>query len=117
MTEIETAGDGWVELTGSSCSLPTAQKPLREAEFDALFAAWVRGVQRESPTSARFTLRRDEAVAGRLAELTAREAQCCSFFAFTLTIATDRLELRVDVPDAHADVLDALVERARTLAG
>lgn len=101
----------------ASCSLPTADRPLRVAEFDALFTGETTTVARDSPTSARFGLRFDPAVAGRAAELSARETQCCSFFRFDLTVSADLLELLVSVPAAHAGVLDALVARAQAAAG
>lgn len=104
----------WVETASSSCSLPTAAKPLRLAEFGALFTTEITAAARAGKTTARFTLRPDPELAARVAELSSREAQCCSFFEFTLTMTAERLEWTVRVPDAHADILDAVIDRAQT---
>ena len=96
----------------SACTLPTAEQPLRVAEFDDLFATSVRGVERPEP--GRLTLRLEPTpdVAATAAGLAARETACCSFFTFTLTAGAGRLELGVAVEPGHLDVLDALAERA-----
>lgn len=71
-----------------ACTLPTAQLPLRLAEFDDLFRADAVRVRRVDACQAEFELRADPAAAGRAAELAARETGCCSFFTFTLTVRT-----------------------------
>lgn len=112
MTSIDaSSAAAWADIAGPSCSLPTTERPLRLAELDALIVETT-AIERDAPTAARFVLRFDPAVAGRTAELTARETQCCSFFEFTLTVAGGSIELLVQVPETHVDVLDALVERA-----
>lgn len=78
MTNTQTSEKNWVDVASPSCSLPTVQKPLRLAEFDALLTAETLSVDRLSPTEATFILRSEPAVAGQAAELSAREAQCCS---------------------------------------
>lgn len=95
-----------------ACTLPTAERPLRVAEFDALFAEATRGVRRVSPELLRFELVSDPDVAARSAELAARETTCCSFFTFTLTADGAGLWLDVAVPGSRTDVLDALAARA-----
>lgn len=118
MTSTDASSVGtWADIAGSSCSLPTTERPLRLAEFDALLIGETTAIDRDAPTAARFVLRCDPAVAGQAAELSARETQCCSFFEFTLTMAGGRIELRVRVPETHIDVLDALVERANSAEG
>lgn len=112
MDPNETGTGVWVP---QACSLPTAERPVREAEFDALFATGVRGVDR-APGRARLALDPAPQVAARAAELAAKETQCCSFFTFTLTATDGQLSLDVAVPDAHVAVLDALAERAGRLA-
>ena len=63
-------------------------------------------------------LRAEPEVAGRAAELAARETGCCSFFAFTLTATGGALTLDASVADPHVEVLDALAARAsETAAG
>jgi hypothetical protein len=93
-----------------ACTLPTADRPLRVAEFDHLFATVLRDQQRLSPTRLRWRL--DPAAEATARELTRRESACCSFFSFTFTTETDTLLLGVEVPAAHVDVLDALAARA-----
>jgi hypothetical protein len=93
-----------------ACTLPTAQRPLRLAEFDELFATAVRGQQRVSPTRLRWLLDPAAEATGR--DLTGRETQCCSFFTFTFTPADAVVQVHVEVPAAHVHVLDALAERA-----
>lgn len=102
------------ELTwvSQSCTLPTSQRPLRVAEFDELFATALRGVQRRTATSLQLMLDLDAEEQAR--ELTARETECCSFFTFTVGRGDDAVHLDVEVPPAHAPVLDALAERAAT---
>jgi hypothetical protein len=96
-----------------ACTLPTAEQPLRLAEFDDLFATALRGQQRISPTELRWRL--DGAAEIRARDLTARESSCCSFFAFTVEPDAGAVNVGVRVPPAHVDVLDALAERAAAL--
>jgi hypothetical protein len=95
----------------AACTLPSTDRPLRVAEFDALFAAAVRDVRRSSPTELSVTLAAAPGRADLVRDLTRRETECCSFFTFELAEG-DPLQLRITVPPAHADVLDALAERA-----
>jgi len=92
-----------------SCTLPTAERPLRLAEFDELFATSVREVESPSPTRARMRLAGVDPA--RVRDLTAREAECCSFFTFT--VSENPLTLEIEVPPSYASVLDSLVQRAR----
>jgi thioredoxin len=95
------------------CTLPTAQQPLRVAEFGDLFVASLRGLERVSPTVLRLEL--DAAAEGRARELASRESRCCGFFTFTFDTATNgMLGLRVQVPAARVDVLDGLAAQARS---
>lgn len=109
MTQDIVLAQGWAP---PACTLPTADQPLRVAEFDALFAETVQGVRREERARLRLELAFGPEHAARAAELTARESGCCSFFTFTLTIAGGGLTLDVAVPPEHAEVLDALQARA-----
>ncbi|MEV4296463.1 hypothetical protein [Microbispora rosea] len=100
----------------SACTLPTTEQPLRVAEFDTLFATAVRAVRRPGRERLRLELACSPEHAARAAELTARENGCCSFFAFTLTVADGGLALEVAVPPEHIEVLDALQARAVSAA-
>lgn len=113
MTQNIAINPEWVP---SACTLPTAEQPLRVAEFDALFTDAVRTVTRPERTRLRLDLAFHPEHAGRAAELTARENTCCSFFTFTLTIADGSLTLEVAVPARQAEILDALQARAAAAA-
>jgi hypothetical protein len=94
----------------ASCTLPSADRPLRLAEFAELFRTAAHAVDRESPTRLRLRLDDDPAVASAARDLAAREAACCAFFTFTFG---DGGQLTVDVPAAQAMVLDGLERLAR----
>ncbi|MBY8873979.1 hypothetical protein K7640_19305 [Micromonospora sp. PLK6-60] len=109
-----TTDDAWVP---DSCALPTAERPLRLAEFDQFFRDSVRGVDRRSGRHLRLWLAGDGQVEEAARELTARESSCCSFFAFDVSRSgPDLLALDVRVPAAHVDVLDGLAARAASAA-
>ncbi|MCP2341566.1 hypothetical protein [Actinomadura rupiterrae] len=114
------AGEAWVageEWAPDACRLPTAERPVREAEFDALFAEAVIAVEQVAAGRVRLRLKAEPQVAGRAAELAARETRCCSFFTFVLTACGGELALEVSAADQHAPVVAALAERARAVAG
>jgi hypothetical protein len=102
-------------LVPEACALPTAERPLRLAEFDDLFATALRDQQRLSPTRLRWRL--DPAAEQAARGLTGRESECCPFFSFTFAPADGAVHLEVAVPEAHVDVLDALVDRAAARIG
>ncbi|WP_327092520.1 hypothetical protein OIE66_18325 [Nonomuraea sp. NBC_01738] len=104
------------EWVPSACTLPTAEQPLRVAEFDALFADAVQALERPERTRLRLELVFSPEYAARAAELSARENGCCSFFTFTLTVADGRLALEVAVPAEQVEVLEALQARAGAAA-
>jgi hypothetical protein len=70
-----------------SCTLPTAEQPLRVAEFDDLFATAVTGAERAEPGRLTLRLEPTPEVAATAARLAVEEAGCCSFFTFALTTA------------------------------
>lgn len=99
----------------SECTLPTAERPLRVAEFDELFASALRAQARPDPTHLRLTLDGADRVEATTRDLIARETACCSFFAFTVTRTADReLQLDIRVPQNRTDVLDGIAARAAT---
>ena len=99
-----------LEWAPSACTLPTAERPLRQAEFDELFAS-AAGATRPSPGELRIAFPASSELAGTAASLAARETRCCSFFRFTLTVAAGELTLGVSVGEPHIEVLDALAAR------
>jgi hypothetical protein len=112
LNEIGTGTGAASAWAPQACTLPTTERPLRVAEFDALFAEAVRDIERIEPGRLRLGLAADPQVAGRAAELAAVETGCCSFFTFTLTATGGGLSLEVTVPGQYVEVLDALAERA-----
>lgn len=110
MTDQSPVEQGWVP---EACTLPTAEKPLRLAEFDALLSAAAGGGNRLSPRHLRVTLAGGEDLAASVRDLAERETQCCSFFTFTVQTPTPgAVRLDIEVPAGHVDVLDALQARA-----
>jgi hypothetical protein len=95
-----------------ACTLPTAEQPLRVAEFDALFEQAVTRVVRVGAGRVRLDLRAEAGVAERVAKLAVAETGCCSFFTFALTVSGGALSLEITVPDEHNEVLDALAGRS-----
>jgi len=81
-----------------------------------MFVTAVTGAHRTTAEQATFRLRPDPALAARVADLTVRETQCCSFFTFGLMASGGRLELTVAVPPAQTAVLDALFHQGAALA-
>ena len=102
-----------------ACTLPTAERPLRLAEFDDLFTG-LTSLDRLSPVHVRMHLVGAAGLEDTVRDLTARETECCSLFTFTATpipsADRDRLTLDVEVPSAHTTVLEALAKRAETIA-
>jgi hypothetical protein len=104
------AGASAASWASAACTLPSVERPLRAAEFDTLFATSLRRVQRVAVTRLLLTLDAGAEAAAR--DLTAREAECCSFFTFTITAFGDELRIAVEVPTSYVAVLDALAKRA-----
>lgn len=104
------------EWVPQSCTLPTAEQPVRVREFDDLFARSLHSVEQVDQTQLRLTI--DASAEGTASELTERETGCCSFFTFTFGQADDgRVVIDVTVPAAHTDVLTTLASRAASIAG
>lgn len=103
-----------------ACTLPTAERPLRLAEFDELFATAVRDVERIDATHARFHLTGPAGLVAQVRDLTARETECCSFFAFATTPQPaadgEAAVLDVEVPPPYVDVLASLAQLAAARA-
>lgn len=93
-----------------ACTLPREERPLRQAEFGALFAAALRALYRVDPVHLRMIL--DPGFEQLTRDLTDREVACCSFFTFTLERSGDDLWLDIQVPPSEAGVLEALASQA-----
>jgi hypothetical protein len=101
-------------LTTDACTLPTAERPLRLAEFDTLFATSARSVTRDDE-AVRIRLAGPAGLRDRVRELAARETSCCSFFTFLVDGQDDDLTMRISVPPERREILDALADRAEEL--
>nr|WP_042189280.1 hypothetical protein [Kibdelosporangium sp. MJ126-NF4]CEL18449.1 hypothetical protein [Kibdelosporangium sp. MJ126-NF4]CTQ97932.1 hypothetical protein [Kibdelosporangium sp. MJ126-NF4] len=114
--DLTTATDVPGSWVSAACTLPTAEQPLREAEFDDLFVSAVRKAELLDSARLRLELEPTVEVAGTAAALVVRETGCCSFFTFTLTATAATLALEVSVSSAHVEVLAALAARAAALS-
>ncbi|CUU59370.1 hypothetical protein Ga0074812_12747 [Parafrankia irregularis] len=99
-----------------ACTLPSTARPLRIAEFDALFAATLHRTERVNARHLRLTLTGRDGLKETVRDLTDRESRCCSFFTFTVTPAGDQVVLDVEVPDTQTAVLDGLATLAAEAA-
>jgi hypothetical protein len=102
-------------LTTDACTMPTAERPLRLAEFDDLFATAVRSVERRG-ADVRMHLAGGEGLVDRVRDLAARETECCSFFTFAIAGTDADLTLDISVPPARQEILGALAARAEELS-
>jgi len=93
----------------ASCTLPTAAHPVRQGEFEALFATALTA-EPIAELHRRFSFAGGAALAATVRDLAARESACCSFFDFVVSTdpAAGRVVLDVRVPAAQASVLDGL---------
>jgi hypothetical protein len=103
---------GAVTWVPESCTLPTAEQPLRVAELDDLFATAVRPAERLGSTALLMHLPAGDETAAAARDLIARETGCCSFFVFELRVSAGGTELEVRVPASHSEVLAAMQQRA-----
>ena len=94
------------------CTLPTVEQPGRAKLFHDLVAA--SKVERPTDGHLRLGLEPTPEVAAHVADLAVREASCCLFFTFMLTIDSDGLWLDVTVPERHSGVLDAMIAQAQS---
>jgi hypothetical protein len=97
-----------------SCTLPTVERPLRVAGFDAVFAVAVRPAERVGPTLLRMHLPAGDGTVSTVRDLAARETGCCSFFSFEVRPLSAETQLEVRVPESRTAVLDAMQRRAES---
>jgi len=98
-------------MTTEACTLPTAERPLRLAEFETLFADHLSDLTWDGDRL-RLSLSGGADLRAVVADLTARESACCSFFDFSLSGAVDRVVLDVGVPPERREILDGLADLA-----
>ncbi len=103
-------------MTTDACTMPTAERPLRLAEFDTLFASSLTRLT-TGDEGVSMGLRGDTGLYDRVKDLATREATCCSFFTFIVDGTDTQVDLSISVPPARRDILDALVARATEVSG
>ncbi|MEU6896191.1 hypothetical protein ABZ934_31500 [Streptomyces sp. NPDC046557] len=94
-----------------SCTLPTEERPLRVAEWDALFAERLTSLSRPHQLRLRLALAGGPGIEDRVRDLVERESGCCSFFTFTTNVGEGQIMLDIAVDQVHEAVLDALAVR------
>ncbi|WP_063747231.1 thioredoxin family protein [Saccharothrix sp. NRRL B-16314] len=104
---------GWVSV--EACTLPTADQPMRLAEFEGLFTASLLVLRREESGWLRLRLDGGADVESRARDLTAREAECCAFFDFAVDRDGDQVVVDVRVPADKEVVLDGLAAQAEAV--
>ena len=93
-----------------ACTLGADEQVDRGAE-------WARMLTRASAREmvdarVQLTFPRDPALARELADLVAREVDCCGFFTFTLTVSHDAIVLDVSAPDEAKELVSAFIAPA-----
>ncbi|MFD9012015.1 hypothetical protein [Streptomyces sp. NPDC059552] len=68
-----------------SCTLPTEERPLRAAQWDALFFERLISLLRPQSLHLRLDPAGGEGVEDRVRDLVEPESGCCSFFTFATT--------------------------------
>ncbi|MFC9285130.1 hypothetical protein [Streptomyces sp. NPDC057052] len=94
-----------------SCTLPTEERPLRVAEWDALFSERLTSPSRPEPLRLRLDLAGGPGVEERVRDLAERESGYCSFFSFTVTPGENLIGLDIAVDQDHEAVLQELAPR------
>lgn len=111
-TRVQVYRCGMDELmTTDACTMPTTDRPLRLAEFDALFAEAVRSVAYEG-NLVRLHLSGPAGLRDRVRDLAERETACCSFFSFVIDGEPDDLMLEISAPPEQRNILKGLARRA-----
>ncbi|HTL84233.1 MAG TPA: hypothetical protein VL856_03565 [Acidimicrobiia bacterium] len=87
-----------------ACTLDAGEQVTRRDEWVSMFgrATARAGSRLTFPTS----------VAVELADLVAREVECCAFFTFTMTVAHGEVVLEVDAPPEANELVAAFVSLA-----
>lgn len=94
-----------------SCTLPTAERPVRLDEFTELLGS-ARSSERDDLTHLTVYFDNADGLADRARNLAARESSCCSFFDFTVAANAGDVIVGIRVPDQHSAILDSLESRS-----
>ena len=88
------------------CTLSVDERPDRSNAWTELLA---HAIERESTaTGVRLRFAADPQLVSTVADLAVREAECCAFFSFTITVDARGVWLAVDAPPDGRPLLDAL---------
>ena len=87
-----------------ACTLTAGDQVTRRDEWVSMLA---RSTGRDGNK-----LRFPRSVATDLADLVAREVECCAFFTFRMTVAREELVLEVDAPPEADELVAALLSLA-----
>jgi hypothetical protein len=93
-----------------ACTLSPEQVPGRLTDWRELVALATGRVKTEAGVRLAFPSSPD--LAGRVADLAAREAACCSFFTFVIGVGADALSLEIGAPPGATELVDSLLEQA-----
>jgi len=74
-----------IRIAEDFCTLPTAARPPRVAEFDDLFQDQTAAPRWIDRHRVEFTLAGGDDLYEQVSDLVARESACCSFFDFSIT--------------------------------
>jgi hypothetical protein len=106
MEELTLAPTDAKAVIGAACTLDSAQIPARVAEWASLRERAAR--TRPIPGGMVVTLDASEPLA-IVADLVAREATCCGFYAFTLRVNGEVRELRIEAGEGREAAVEALL--------
>ena len=93
-----------------SCTLPTAERPVRLAEFHTLLDSATTS-QRHDDTHLTLCFDDADGLEAQARELTARESSCCSFFDFNVAKDAGQVIVGIQVPGQYSSILDSLESR------
>ncbi|HEX5967043.1 MAG TPA: hypothetical protein VFY88_01095 [Intrasporangium sp.] len=96
-----------------ACTLPTAERPTRSAEWGSLFRE-VLATESLGAQRGRLVFHEDAALETRVRDLASKETSCCSFFTFEFGAGVDAagagtMTLDVRVPPSQSAVLEAFI--------
>lgn len=97
------------------CTLSAVEQPPRAREWSQLVGS--ASSQEEITGGQRLRFPADPVLAGQIAELAAREQQCCRFFDFRLSLSPQAILVEVRAPSGAEDLIRALLEQALVVAG
>lgn len=94
--------------TPSSCTLNSSELPQRMTEIELLSGEAPLSVERGDRKAA-LHFRRNDQLRGRLEELVAKEAECCSFLDLEISEAADTITLSIARPHDAQPTINGFV--------